>query len=120
VGLYFSSRCRHTSSALIAGLALLFGLWVLVPAIVGGAAIPGRTGPSTGLLVMHPFIQANVTISSVTMRDGSDRFSANSYEDEGFGPGRMTRILVISVLVYGIMSVFLLWRARWHLRRRVF
>jgi ABC-type transport system involved in multi-copper enzyme maturation permease subunit len=128
VGLYFSSRCRHTSSALIAGLALLFGLWVLVPALVGGAVIPGRAGPSTGLLVMHPFIQANLTISGVVLNTETAgeglRYEVNRFSMDprhgSLGFSEMMKVLIAGALVYGILSALLLWRARCHLRRRVF
>jgi ABC-type transport system involved in multi-copper enzyme maturation permease subunit len=129
VGLYFSSRCRHTSSAMVAGLALLFGLWVVGPALAGGiGVIFGHTDLFTKSLFMHPFIQTDLAFSGVVNTTGSalsdlrydaERFFFNSYQGT-LGVGAMMRILIISALVYGIMGTGLLWRAKCHLRRRIF
>ena len=131
VGLYFSSRCRHTSSAVIAGLALLFGVWVVGPALAGGfEAMFRRTDWPAVLLSLHPLTQIDLVFSGVVnlhnngwaLRDlvyGEERFFFNPYGGT-FGWAQMMRIQVISVLVYGSAGLFLLWRAKCHLRKRVF
>ena len=71
-GLYFSTRLRHTTTAVIANLGLAAGLWAVFPLFL--AILLGVTRTQTGVLEtymdLNPFVHAGVIVNAAAHRGG--------------------------------------------------
>jgi len=70
-GLYFSTRFRHTTTAVIANISLAAGLWAIVPLLLGIALTgAGAPGEMLGMYMdTNPMVHA-VVITAATAKSG--------------------------------------------------
>jgi ABC-2 type transport system permease protein len=72
-GLYFSTRLRHTTTAVIANLGLAAGLWAVFPlflAILLGVVTRTRMGVIETYMDLNPFVHAVVIMDAAAHRGG--------------------------------------------------
>ena len=71
-GLYFSTRLRHTTTAVIANLGLAAGLWAVFPLFL--AILLGVTNTHTDVLEtymdLNPFVHAGVIVNAAAHKGG--------------------------------------------------
>jgi ABC-type transport system involved in multi-copper enzyme maturation permease subunit len=131
LGLYFSSRLTHTSSAVIASFALLLGLWVAGPVLAGALeGIVHRSDLFVRYVGTHPLVQTDLILSATAGRQNARlalrdvQFGADRplfvFRRTPLGFAKMTRTLVTNASIYGIASLLFLWRAKCRLRKKVF
>jgi len=124
-GLYFSTRFRHTTSAVISSFALGAGLWIVMPFVMM-ALWQGEELRVLGRLCLsaNPVVQIAVVVSGAcTASHGLDRWSGvfgYPWPYGQLGLGGTTGLLALWAGVYGLMGLLLLWRARRQLRMGVF
>jgi len=116
-GLYFSSRLRHTTTAVIANVALAAGLWAVFPLVLGIVLAIARAGAGVLEIYMdlNPVVHA-VVITDATSRSGglaSYNWMQGGMTDVGGATGW---ILLNFVLYVGVGLVFIA-RAAAHVRR---
>jgi len=132
-GLYFSTKYRSVTTALLMNLGLAGLLWVLVP--VGAnllGEVFGYREISTNILATNPIVQARVTVTSATRYDGAGDAGYGRtirYEDGSlrydwprnhYGWLASTGIMLANTLGYGLAALWLAWRAKRMFRRNVF
>ncbi|MCX5646832.1 MAG: hypothetical protein NTZ17_19465 [Phycisphaerae bacterium] len=66
-GLYFSTRLRHTTTAVIANMALAAGLWAIFPLGLAITLELARTSVKVVKIYMdmNPFVQAGVVVNAL-------------------------------------------------------
>lgn len=72
-GLYFGTRLRHTTTAVIANLGLAAGLWAVFPlflAIFMGVMTKTSTGVIETYMDLNPFVHAGVIVNAAAHRGG--------------------------------------------------
>jgi len=123
-GLYFSTRFTRTTSSVVASFALVVGLWVMGPTLVGLLSVMGkRSDLSAKYLWFHPVVQMSMIMNGGSGVQNADlSLSALRYESQYglLGVGRMTGMLAGTALVYLLVALFFFWRAKCRLRRSVF
>jgi ABC-type transport system involved in multi-copper enzyme maturation permease subunit len=119
-GLYFSTRLRHTTTAVIANMALAAGLWAVVPLFL--VITLGMAGASTRVLEvymdMNPFVQAGVIVGAAAHSGG-----LGPYEWAHGGMSSLpdaTGWMVLTFAVYVSVGLVFLARAASRLRRNPF
>jgi ABC-2 type transport system permease protein len=119
-GLYFSLRCRHTTTAVVANMALAAGVWGGMPLLLGIMVATLRGGEDLLKLCvdMNPFVHAGV-IAAATSDHG--RLASYSWMQAGISNATgATGWIVLNFLIYAaVASAFLLF-ARVRLRRNPF
>jgi len=123
-GLYFSMRFTRTTSAVVAGFALVVGLWVVAPMLLGMLSMTGKSADSLkDAMWFHPVLQTQMILTGGSGAQNAD-LPLRSLRYEGplgtVRVGRMTVILLATGLVYILAALFLFWRAKCRLRRSVF
>jgi ABC-type transport system involved in multi-copper enzyme maturation permease subunit len=123
-GLYFSSRFKKTTSAVVANIGLAITLWVLVPLFASPFWSGGGSSDLYGqvLSFQNPFSQV------VLLTVGADRGTGSSSDGSGYPmPGRpnanaweATAWAAGTAAAYALIGAFLLWRAKQRLRRDIF
>jgi ABC-type transport system involved in multi-copper enzyme maturation permease subunit len=119
-GLYFSSRFRHTTMAVIANLAVPVVLWILVPIVIGFIlAINGSHNAESLMtyLGLCPFVQAGVITETCVpgWRLQMYRFGSFSLDT-----GEAMVFLLVTMTLYILLGFVFARRARCNLRRRIF
>jgi ABC-type transport system involved in multi-copper enzyme maturation permease subunit len=124
-GLYFSTRLKRTTSAVIANFALALTLWAVIPLLLGlGAIINNETD------FLEAYILANPVVQTVIIMDGaSGSYNAtrnlSSLDYDWLNGGdynvlSITSILLITMLIYMSMGLLFAWRAKCRFRRNIF
>ena len=133
-GLYFSSRLRRTTTAVILNIALALGLWLILPIVAELASNVARSNTPTGqtlhniadtTILINPVVQAE-TIMAATA--GKMRAHQNTTNLRFRWPGnlpyrnlkRAARALAISALIYTAIGLLATWRAKKRLRKKIF
>lgn len=119
-GLYFSVRLRHTTTAVIANVALAVSLWMVVPFLVGMVLAITRSGDDLIELYadMIPVVQIGV-VTGATAGGGP----IGSYD---WARGNMNTVadatlwILLSATIYGVISLVFLARAAARLRKQPF
>ncbi len=131
VGLYFSTRFSRTTSAVVASFAVFLGLWAAGPILIGLFSMisPQSSLPSVYFWT-HPTIQTQIIMDGAGGRQHARTdWRALEYDTAHIvyhgdtGPlsvGRMTWMLAAVSALYILVGLLFFWRARRHLRRRVF
>jgi len=119
-GLYFSTRFRHTTTAVIANMALAAGLWAIFPLLLGLILAVAKAGD--GLLELYvdtnPFVHAGV-IAAATSNQG--RLAAYSWMQGGITDlAGATGWIVLTFIIYVALAVVFLLIARLRLRLNPF
>jgi ABC-type transport system involved in multi-copper enzyme maturation permease subunit len=130
-GLYFGTRFRRTTSAVVAGFALILGLWAVIPIVVGlvWAASPRSQLPYLYMWT-NPAVQAQIIMDAAAGRENADRplkeiiydssCLAHRSDWESIHFGSMTYILSFVSVLYILGGLLFFWRAQHRLRRNVF
>ncbi|MEN6336723.1 MAG: ABC transporter permease subunit [Phycisphaerales bacterium] len=130
-GLYFGTRFRRTTSAVVAGFALILGLWAVIPIVVGlvWAASPRSQLPYLYMWT-NPAVQAQIIMDAAAGRENADRplkeiiydssCLAHRPDWESIHFGSMTYILSFVSVLYILGGLLFFWRAQHRLRRNVF
>jgi ABC-type transport system involved in multi-copper enzyme maturation permease subunit len=116
-GLYFSARFRHTTTAVIANVALAVGLWAVVPLLLAiGLGIAGIG--SDVLLVymdMNPVVHAAV-ITDATAKSGG--LTAYNWVEGGISDvGEATGWILLAFVLYVVAGLAFIARAGARIRR---
>jgi ABC-type transport system involved in multi-copper enzyme maturation permease subunit len=129
-GLYFSARFARTTSAVVASFALVVGLWVIGPILVGLMEVMGGKTNVLGMyLWAHPALQTQLIMTGAAGSNnaqvswGSLRYATQALFHSGreaMGVGRVTCILTAIAVAYVLVGLFFFWRAKCCLRRRIF
>ena len=126
-GIYFSARCKRTTSAVVANFALALALWIILPAFMGMASVSGDIGEeiSDRYFCAHPAVQVGVLMEGAGGRfNANTKFSKLVYEwpalehSEGFGAA--TKRLFFQTFVYTSLGLLFAWRAKVRFRRKIF
>jgi len=124
-GLYFSSRFKHTTTAVIMNFAFAAVIWGLVPMLMFTYAVMTRTSDNyvESYMNINPLLQGAVVLDgtcgrrrvlrSVTqLRYDWARGSKNAIESTNF--------LLSSMLGYMLIGSLFAWRAKCRFRRNIF
>jgi len=128
-GVYFSTKYRSVTTALLMNLGLAGLLWVLLP--VGAnllGEVFGDREISANLQATNPVVQAWVTVTSATLTDphngGPMRYEDGSlrypWPGGNYGWLGTTGIMLANTIGYGLAALWLAWRAKRMFRRNVF
>jgi len=130
-GLYFGTRFKRTTSAVVAGFSLILGLWAVGPVLAGVVTVAApRSQMPTMYMWTHPAIQAQVIMEALGGRQTADRPLWQIYYDSShlvYHPRDAslqfwlaTQILALVSGLYILVGLLFFWRAKCRLRRSVF
>ncbi len=119
-GLYFSTRLRHTTTAVIANLGLAAGLWAIFPLFL--AILLGVTNTHTDVLEtymdLNPFVHAGVIMNAAAHKGGLGMYD---WMQKGMGnPSDATGWMALTFAVYASVGLAFLTRAASRLRLNPF
>jgi ABC-type transport system involved in multi-copper enzyme maturation permease subunit len=119
-GLYFSTRFKHTTTAVIANMALAAGIWLVVPLLLG--IMLAITGGGDDLLELNvdlnPFVHAGVIAGATAHRGGP---GAYEWMQGGMSDvADATGWIVLNFVIYVVTGLVFVARARSRLRRNPF
>ncbi len=123
-GLYFSSRFRRTTVAVVANFVLAAVIWLLIPLLLFMAL--GISRASEDLAEMY--VDTTLPFQFVVIVDACNRGVGSSYDGlryywatgssrDAFGA---TLLTMICAGLYYMIGLFFLWRSKVQLRRNVF
>jgi len=125
-GLYFSSRFKRTTSAVVANFALAVVLWMVIPALLGMVTTISRDDK-----VFETYLFANPVIQTSTIMGGDggkDNARTNlSGLEYNWPPGGHSEriyitnsILLVTTLGYICLGLLFAWRAKCLFRHNIF
>jgi ABC-type transport system involved in multi-copper enzyme maturation permease subunit len=125
-GVYFSTKYRSVTTALLMNLGLAGLLWILLP--VGAnllGEVFGDRETAANIQAANPIVQAWVVVKGATLTDHYNiRYEDGSlrYDWPGTHYGWLgtTGIMFANTLGYGLAALWLAWRAKRMFRRNVF
>lgn len=122
-GLYFSSRCRRTTTAVVLNFALAASMWAVAPLVLTLVGRPAHRYDAMQTLVLgNPFVQIIVTMegtASAHVQVGLDRL--NYYWPHGHENFSYTiRVLFVTMLIHVVAGFLFAWRAKCRFRRNIF
>jgi ABC-type transport system involved in multi-copper enzyme maturation permease subunit len=125
-GLYFSTRLRHTTTAVIANMALAAGLWAVFPLGLTITLELARTSVKVVKIYMdmNPFVQAGVVVSALV--HGGKTGARGGFGSYDWLQGGMTSMsdatgwIVLTCAVYVSVGLIFLTLAASRLRRNPF
>ncbi|MBN2128019.1 MAG: ABC transporter permease subunit, partial [Sedimentisphaerales bacterium] len=130
-GLYFSTRFRRTTSAVVASFSLALALWAVGPILAGLiSAAADRGDPIEKCLWAHPAVQTELVMAGAggrrnarlpleSLHYGTEHVMFHMGRNT-FDVHRMTSILTVTAFGYVMLGLLFFWRARCRLRRNVF
>ncbi|MFH1717149.1 MAG: ABC transporter permease subunit, partial [Planctomycetota bacterium] len=124
-GIYFSTRFKHTTSAVVASFGLALFLWAVVPMLLGFLMAVTRDGKVLETyLCANPATQVTVIMGGAAGKwNARDTLSALDYNwpnNRWDGVGATTGVLFAYMLMYISVGLFFAWRAKRLFRRRIF
>ncbi len=116
-GLYFSSLFRHSTSAVVATIAMLIVLWGVLPTvfILSGDVYERDAG--------HPIVQTVVIIhGSAGLQNASLGLADLKYQwpHGRTGFAETTGLIAVSSIAYMLVGIVLMWRAGCRFRKKIF
>jgi len=129
VGLYFSTRFKRTTSAVVANFALAIALWAVLPAV--GGLIFGFTRNEDFRAAFELYASGNPVVQCVTVTGAASgehearmKVSKLNYDwptRRGWSKvGDTTLVLLTYMVTYASAGVFFAWRAKCRFRRNIF
>ena len=119
-GLYFSSRFRHTTTAVIMNFALVAVIWAIVPLLL--FLVLNVAHESDDLA--ESYMDTNPFVHAIVVMDGTaNGGSLANYYWPGFGSGDVaesTIWMLTCMLGYMFLGFLFAWRAKRRLRRNIF
>jgi len=124
-GLYFSSRFKRTTSAVLANFALALTLWAILPALLGLVSAFTHDYDAVGDLVSaNPVAQIAILMDgaggSWNARAGLANLNFNWPNRSWHKVWPTTGLVIIYMLIYTVAGVLFAWRAKCRFRRNVF
>ncbi|MBN1507381.1 MAG: ABC transporter permease subunit [Sedimentisphaerales bacterium] len=130
-GLYFSTRFRRTTAAVVASSSLMLGLWGAGPVVAGVLSMATKNERIfTDFMLANPLVQTEQIMGGAAgSRNASLSFSSLEYGGEHvifdqtpgmFGSDRMTAILLTTAGLYMLAGLLFFWLAKRRLRQNVF
>ena len=121
-GVYFSTRNRRATTAVLMNLGVAMLLWVLLPT---GARLTGKIFGdyeiAQTLYYLNPLVQAAVVTNGATVPDDGAASLAYSWPDGGSrGWLSTTGVMLAAFAGYSLVGLLLAWRAKRMFRRNVF
>ncbi len=116
-GLYFSSRFRHTTTAVIANVALAAGLWALFPLVLAiGLGMAAVGEDLLGIYMdMNPVVHA-IVITDATSRSGG--LASYNWIQGGISDvGEATGWILLTFVLYVVIGLAFIARAGARIRR---
>jgi len=119
-GLYFSTRFRHTTTAVVANIALAAGLWLVGPLLVG--IMLSVSGGGHGLFELcadfNPFVHAVIITGATANKGGLGLYdwAQGSMRDASSA----TAWIALTFVVYTVLALMFVVRAATRLRRHPF
>jgi len=119
-GLYFSTRLRHTTVAVIANMGLAAGLWAIVPLLLAIMLDIARTGTDflKAYVDLIPFTQAAVIVLATARKNGLAQYDWMQAGMRSLPDA--TGWIVLTFLVYVSVGLIFLTRAASRLRVNLF
>jgi ABC-type transport system involved in multi-copper enzyme maturation permease subunit len=119
-GLYFSSRFRRTTVAVVINFALAAMIWIIAPLI----AFLTLDAVNASYDLAEAYMDTNPVIHAMVIIDGSvGKYSPNGYNWPGAGgmeaPEAISWMLICMTL-HVFLGLLFAWRAGNHLRRNIF
>ncbi|MHC4323045.1 MAG: ABC transporter permease [Planctomycetota bacterium] len=125
-GLYFSSRFKHTTTAVLMNFALIATIWAILPllmAIIGSINTP-LTHETRELVEAYvdtnPFVHmVNIMIATA----GEEPYKIGRYSWPGQGrlnAVESTFLMLVCMISYIMISFLFAWRAKCQFRRKIF
>ena len=129
VGLYFSTRFKRTTSAVVANFALAIALWAVMPGV--GGLIFGFTRNEDFRAAFELYASGNPVVQCVTVTNAASgehkarmKVSKLNYDwptRRGWSKvGDTTLVLLTYMVTYASTGVFFAWRAKCRFRRNIF
>jgi len=124
-GLYFSTRFRRTTSAVIASFALALILWVVLPSVLGLVSVFTHDYDIIGDLVSaNPATQIAILMDgaggSWNAQAGFSNLNFDWPDSSWHKVWPTTGLVIIYMLIYTAAGVLFGWRAKCRFRRNVF
>lgn len=119
-GLYFSTRFKHTTTAVIANVALAAGLWAIFPLLLGITLAVSHAGDDLleAYMDMNPFVHA-VVIAAATVHKGG--LGIYDWIQGGMRDlSSATGWIVFNFVIYVVIGLAFVARAGARLRRNPF
>ncbi len=130
VGIYFSTRFKRTTSAVVANFGLAIAIWIVIPAL--GGIVSEFTRDRDHRIAVERYFAANPAAQAVVVMNGAGgerlartKLSRLHYDwpirqHDRQKVGGTTRALLTYMLIYASVGVFFAWRAKCRFRRNVF
>jgi ABC-type transport system involved in multi-copper enzyme maturation permease subunit len=125
-GLYFSSRFKHTTTAVLMNFALVAAIWAILPLLM--AIVASINTPFTrelrdlveAYIDTNPFVHmGNIIIATV----GEKPYRIGSYYWPGQGTLNVigsTILMLVCMVGYILIGLMFAWRAKCQFRRKIF
>jgi ABC-type transport system involved in multi-copper enzyme maturation permease subunit len=128
VGIYFSTRFKRTTTAVVANFALAVVLWIIVPALLG---LVTATISRDRVEVFEAYVSANPVVQATTIMGGAggqdnaktklSRLDFNWLSgSHSEGIYSTTALLLVTTLIYISAGFLFAWRAKCRFRRNIF
>ena len=120
-GLYFSSRFKHTTTAVVMNFTLAAIIWGLVPLLMAiiSSMLATPMNLVEGYLNSIPFVQAAVVMEATA--DGWYKLDTYSWPEIGsLGALGSTLWMLAFMAVYILLGFLFAWRAKRRIRRNIF
>jgi ABC-2 type transport system permease protein len=119
-GLYFSSRFRHTTAAVIANFALAAALWLILPFVLalGVEALDMERELAEAYFDTVPFVHIGVVMDATIGASGLHDYNWAALDN--MGSAQSTLWLLFCMAGYMSLAFIFAWRARCRLRRNIF
>ncbi|MCK4626304.1 MAG: ABC transporter permease subunit, partial [Phycisphaerae bacterium] len=127
-GLYFSSRFKHTTPAVVTNLGLALAMWAVLPIVLSitTRGMSGQSDLSELLIDANPVYQAGILTAGAGEYEFeivSDGFRDTPEYNWASGPAsaaETTGFMFLFMLGYAAVGFLFLWRAKVRLRRNLF
>jgi len=124
-GLYFGTRFKKTSGAVISNLALILLIWLVLPAVVGVLRLFGSyEALLNGVSFANPLVQATIALAGLSGAENAQmdwtRIRFQPVTGDLGGPWAFVWMLSLYASVYIAAGVGFLLLARRRLRKRIF
>lgn len=124
-GLYFSTRFKRTTSAVIASFALALVLWIILPAMLGLVSVFTHDYDAVGNLVSaNPAAEVAILMNGAggkwNARAGLSNLAFGWPDSSWRKVWPTTSLVLIYMLIYTGAGVLFGWRAKCRFRRNIF
>jgi len=125
-GLYFSSRFKHTTTAVMMNFALVAAIWAILPLLMGLIASINTPFARDARELVHAYLDTNpfVHMGNIMIATaGGKAVKTGSYYWPGQGTlntAESTVLMLICMVGYILIGFLFAWRAKHQFRRKIF